>query len=112
MARTADKIHSWREIRGHGTRPSRRKPRGPNFDSRSEPGELWSFKCEHHGQNPFRCGILRFIQHASSKGSQVHSNVSACDFGCTPGEVMICRESSSLPTRRWREVDSNFRFRT
>ena len=24
---------------------------------------------------------------------------------------MICRESSSLPTRRWREVDSNFRFR-
>jgi hypothetical protein len=27
-----------------------------------------------------------------------------------PGAVMICRESSSLPTRRWREMDSNLRF--
>src|SRR3984893_7928427 len=31
MARTADKIHSWREIRGHGTRHSRRGPRGSNL---------------------------------------------------------------------------------
>ena len=38
VARTADKIHSWREIRGHGTRLSRRKPRGPNFDFRQRVG--------------------------------------------------------------------------
>jgi hypothetical protein len=38
VARTADKIHSWREIRGYGTRLSRRKPRGPNFDFRQRVG--------------------------------------------------------------------------
>jgi hypothetical protein len=27
--------------------------------------------------------------------------------GVIAGAVMICRESSSLPTRRWREPDSN-----
>src|SRR3984893_14954385 len=31
VAGTADKIHSWREIRGHGTRHSRRGPRGSNL---------------------------------------------------------------------------------
>jgi hypothetical protein len=31
VARTADKIHSWREIRGHGTRLSHRGPRGSNL---------------------------------------------------------------------------------
>jgi len=29
--------------------------------------------------------------------------------GVIAGAVMICRESSSLPTRRWREQDSNYR---
>ena len=29
--------------------------------------------------------------------------------GVIAGAVMICRESSSLPTRRWREQDSNHR---
>ena len=29
--------------------------------------------------------------------------------GVIAGAVMICRESSSLPTRRWREMDSNHR---
>src|ERR1700720_469239 len=31
VARTADKIQSWREIRGHGTRLSHRGPRGSNL---------------------------------------------------------------------------------
>src|ERR1700720_2906333 len=54
VARTADKIQSWREIRGHGTRLSHRGPRGSNlvppaasranFEARS-PHKNWVERC-------------------------------------------------------------------